>query len=223
MVAKSGPGWRLAPSLITLVDELDRRWPHRSRISDGSIGDAAHQARQSDHNPDPSGDVRALDITEDHQHGPPLDQLLNHLVTTRDHRIKYVIYEARIVRSYPTATVPAWRSAPYTGPNQHRHHMHVSVLDTPVARDSRAPWYPPAGGPALKIPDRRYPGIAREGHTGAHVKVWQQALNERGAHLRVDGIFGPKTRATVEDWQRAHGLVVDGIAGPATWHTVLFA
>ena len=35
-------------------------------------------------------------------------------------------------------------------------------------------------------------------------------------YLKIDGIFGAKTRAAVMRFQRAYGLAVDGIAGPRT-------
>lgn len=57
--------WRLAHSLETLRAQVNAKWPNRSKSSDGSIGDASHSSRLSDHNPDPSGVVRAIDITHD--------------------------------------------------------------------------------------------------------------------------------------------------------------
>ena len=55
----------LAPSLVQLRNEINRRWPNRDKTSDGWIGDPAHQATKSDHNPDSKGCVHALDIDKD--------------------------------------------------------------------------------------------------------------------------------------------------------------
>ena len=57
--------WRLARSLETLRAQINALSPNRSKASDGTIGDAAHSARTSDHNPDGGGVVRALDLTHD--------------------------------------------------------------------------------------------------------------------------------------------------------------
>ena len=35
--------------------------------------------------------------------------------------------------------------------------------------------------------------------------------------LIVDGVFGRKTRAAVQQFQRSHGLHADGVVGPLTW------
>ena len=43
--------WIVAPSLDALLAQLNALAPGRSRASDGSIGDAAHAARTSNHNP----------------------------------------------------------------------------------------------------------------------------------------------------------------------------
>ena len=55
----------------------------------------------------------------------------------------------------------------------------------------------------------------------ATVRSLQYLLNAHGAHLVVDGVFGPRTDAAVRSYQRAHGLVVDGIVGPKTWSSVI--
>ena len=54
-------------------------------------------------------------------------------------------------------------------------------------------------------------GITR-GASGSAVAVIQSIV---GAD--ADGRFGPRTKAAVQAWQRAHGLVADGIVGRLTW------
>lgn len=51
---------------------------------------------------------------------------------------------------------------------------------------------------------------------GSDVALLQTLLNEAGYNLKVDGIFGLKTLAAVEDFQGKNGLKVDGIVGPRT-------
>lgn len=140
MVATSGDGWRLAPSLVALMNETDRLWPNRNRASDGSIGDTSHSARTSDHNPS-NGFVTAVDITEDPVNGPDLAAFWNHLVATRDGRVKYLIYEGRIVASYPVSGVPAWTPRVYSGANPHDRHLHVSVRATADALNDTSAWH----------------------------------------------------------------------------------
>lgn len=135
MVALSGTGWRLAPCLVALVEETDRLAPNRSTLSDGSIGDPAHAARTSDHNP-AGGFVCAVDITDDKDGGCDADLLARHLVASRDPRIKYVIWNRTI------AGPPAWTPRIYDGVNAHEKHTHVSVHNTAVARADKSPWWP---------------------------------------------------------------------------------
>jgi peptidoglycan hydrolase-like protein with peptidoglycan-binding domain len=60
--------------------------------------------------------------------------------------------------------------------------------------------------------------VLRRGSKGAFVTLLQDLLNKkRGAGLKLDGDFGPVTKAAVEQFQRTQGLKVDGIVGPQTW------
>lgn len=54
-------------------------------------------------------------------------------------------------------------------------------------------------------------GVARGAHGQAVVSI------QRLVGTAPDGIFGPRTRAAVREWQRTHGLVTDGVVGPLTW------
>lgn len=54
------------------------------------------------------------------------------------------------------------------------------------------------------------------GARGGAVKELQRRLNDTGYQLVADGIFGPKTRVTLEDWQGRHGLPVTGSADAHT-------
>lgn len=55
------------------------------------------------------------------------------------------------------------------------------------------------------------------GSRGGEVASLQRALAAAGfSPGPIDGDFGPKTRAAVLAFQRAHGLTADGIAGPRT-------
>ena len=122
--------WHLAPSLAQLRREINTRWPNRDKTSDGTIGDAAHSARASDHNPNSRGSVNAIDIDEDGIDAWGLVALL-----IADPRVYYVIYEGRIWQR-KHGFVPR----PYTGINAHRQHIHVSIFQSVAAEQNTAPW-----------------------------------------------------------------------------------
>lgn len=132
--------WRVAKSLLALRAAVDARWPNRSKASDGTIGDAAHAARDSDHNPwvkDGSvGIVTALDITHDPQHGCDAQAIVDALVASRDRRIKYIIWNRGII----SATVSSWVWRPYAGSNPHTKHLHVSVASNKALYDDQVLW-----------------------------------------------------------------------------------
>lgn len=115
-------GYFLAPSLVSLRNELNAAHPRRDKASDGWIGDAAHNARKSDHNPDyaAGGIVRALDVDKD---GIDINRLL--AIVTRDPRVEYVIWNGGIYTRQN-----GFRRANYTGANKHTAHMHISIRQT---------------------------------------------------------------------------------------------
>lgn len=150
-------GVRKAKSIEVLFDEFNTRFPGRSRLSDGWLGDAAHQSRTSDHNAwiedGPDRIVSAGDITEDAEGGfkEIIDWAFRVIVGRRDPRVKYLIHEDRILRSYEKPGIPAWTWDEYDGPNGHFKHGHVSVLPEKRFYDSTAPWG------LLKAPDAPKP------------------------------------------------------------------
>jgi hypothetical protein len=119
---------------------LDAAFPERVTASDGTIGDAAHASRSSDHNPwlqlAGIGVVTAIDITHDPAHGVDINQLSDALVASKDRRIKYVIANGLICDSRPGESPWTWR--PFSGPDPHRQHLHLSVM--PAHCDELAPW-----------------------------------------------------------------------------------
>ncbi|MGG3739586.1 PQQ-dependent sugar dehydrogenase [Aeribacillus pallidus] len=58
--------------------------------------------------------------------------------------------------------------------------------------------------------------ILRNGSRGEGVKILQQALNDIGYSLKVDGIYGNLTESAVKDFQKQNHLTIDGIYGPMT-------
>lgn len=117
--------WRLAQSLVTLRSQVNAAWPGRSKASDGTIGDAAHASRTSDHNPNANGVVCAFDITHNPSSGCDCDRIAKALQASRDPRIKYLIWNGQIMSGAASSRAWVWRT--YTGPNPHRTHLHVSV------------------------------------------------------------------------------------------------
>lgn len=109
---------------VQLREQVNDWFPDRRTASDGWLGDSRHAARPSDHNPDSTGCVRAIDIDADlgTQKGLSLylaDQIRDHAET--DKRISYVIHKGKIAS--PKA---GWTWRDYKGINRHDHHIHVS-------------------------------------------------------------------------------------------------
>jgi hypothetical protein len=134
--------WRVASCLNVLLDEVNELAPKRNKASDGSIGDAAHVTRASDHNPwvrdGDKGVVTARDITHDPRNGCDAGKLAEHfrrMGKAGDPRVKYVIWNRQIA-----SFVDNWRWRAYGGPNPHTQHVHLSVQSAKSAYDSTRPW-----------------------------------------------------------------------------------
>lgn len=67
---------------------------------------------------------------------------------------------------------------------------------------------------------RKVPTL-REGDRGEAVKELQRILNNWGANLVADGVFGANTKTAVIKFQGQRGLMMDGIVGQKTWAELL--
>lgn len=210
--------WRLAKSLNTLRDQINAQYPGRNKSSDGTIGDAAHASRSSDHNPwvrdGATGVVTACDISHDPANGVDAGVFANLLVASRDPRIKYIIWNRQIVSS---ETSP-WQWRRYTGSNPHNKHVHISVKSSKALYDDDRPWAMPGGVDPVKF-SASAPPPARStimlGSNGSDVRELQRLLGF--SEREQDGMFGPRTDTALRAFQGKRKLVIDGKAGPYTW------
>jgi len=137
----SDMAWRSVESLKKLREQVMEKWPKATPSEFGTIGDEAHQATTSDHNPEPDGTVDAMDIPHQPEIGLDSYKLADTLLASHDKRIKYIISNSRIGGDENYAkrnNTKPWVWGPYHGSNAHDHHMHISVNDE--WQDDRTPW-----------------------------------------------------------------------------------
>lgn len=137
---------KLAPSLHNLFRELDDRWPHRDRRTDGWYADP--KVRKSvGHNPGHNGYSHAIDVDKDGIN--PMWIISN--ITRREGVLWYIIWNRHLY----SATYN-WQERPYTGPNPHTDHMHIEIRQADFAEQWQGWWgiqaipnagdIPPSGG-----------------------------------------------------------------------------
>jgi hypothetical protein len=186
--------WRVARSLNVLLDQLNAAFPNRSTASDGSIGDANHLAEGwdlSDHNPwypKPNGGiVTARDYTHDPAHGVDIGRLSDELAASRDPRIKYIIANGLILDS--RWQFNPWKWMPYNGSNPHNHHLHLSVMDSPIC-DNDAKWNLPMLGLGDDMP--------------SPADLWNAQITDPYPNAK------PKSAADMLGWAAAHAALARG-------------
>lgn len=199
--------WFLAPSLVALRDEINRRWPGRDKASDGSVGDTSHAARVSSHNPlwsapgKWSGVVRAIDVDSNGSPGartPIVNAVLDAAIG--DHRVWYVIWNRTIwSRTYN------WAPQPYNGEDPHDKHVHVSLQETIDAWSDTERWLDQPKAPAPTFPKAPTGDIA----------VWNCKVGDREHFVReLDTLRGKKViglletgghRGDIHRWAARHG------------------
>lgn len=153
MVWTGGGGFRLAPALLTLLQQLEQAYPGSGWLNSpqtGTIGDAKHQAESSsDHNPWLDNTVRALDVAAnvsgvsgivtvtDAPDCEALFGIVNQLYAAKDPRVYpngYAIYNRRITDWNNPGGFHAQQGDP------HLYHLHISVSQNPAGFNSTAPW-----------------------------------------------------------------------------------
>ena len=210
-----------APSAKALLSQATKRWPTRSRGSDGIVPSAAHTASNpdSDHEMGKAGYCHAVDLTHDETHGCDCGLVSEGMRIARDRRIKYVIFNRRIFSSYPVTARPAWTWGPYVGSNPHSGHMHLSILDTKAACEDISLW--PLTGEVVPTADGIPTVVIQRGSKGEFVKLAQKALNN---HMRfwekklvVDGMFGGRTEMAARSFQKRKHLHIDGKISMDDW------
>jgi hypothetical protein len=137
--------WDLTEGLKNLRAQVNTRFPKRDKKSDGTIGDAAHQAETSSHNPDDTkgarpewnddadanAEVRAWDMDSDlGEPGVSAQNVVDHLrkVPNLSSVLRYMIYNRKIYRASN-----GWKAEAYDGASAHTEHIHFTGAYTQAA------------------------------------------------------------------------------------------
>ncbi len=219
--------WHLAPSLVRLQKDLDAEFG-ANRPNDGTVGDLAHAARASEHNPDrdadgmPAGAVSAIDVyTEANGKtwitAAEFAKLL--AVFKKDARVWYVIH-----KGYIYSVKHGWAKTKYTGANPHNTHIHLSLVQSKAAHDNDASWElrsvrggadpkPSTGGTV-----KPYPVLSRGDSEPILVPFLKRYFDLD--HINDNPLFGAGTELAVVKFQKRNGLVADGVVGKLTWAAI---
>lgn len=209
-------GAYLAPSLCAFFDQADRKWPGRKRGADGTIGDASHQARRSDHNPawhdsDEYGIVRAGDITNDPHGGPDCSVISEQLRKNQDSRVRYCIFNRRvwhdgsISKMFDVSMPQAYTWYAYKGPSAHTAHMHVSIKRNKTAANDVRSWFDKSATPPVE-PTKEWDELATKKEIEEVVRaVLVDVLNDGAGPGQRD--WAGTSAATLANVQSLHNLV----------------
>jgi hypothetical protein len=178
--------------------------PNRSKTQDGTIGDTAHQAETSGHNPDDTAgvkaersdtdsvpEVRAADVDS---RGVNMEAAVQRVLATpseRD-RLIYIIFNHRIWRK-----ANGWRQEAYTGSDPHELHAHFS--GDPASDEDGRPWTSITGDDMTPEQDR----ILR------NVDTWLQKI---GSMAPTVPLVGPDGKTS--NWANQLAAAVTAAAAP---------
>lgn len=243
--AMEGASWRVARSLTQLTTECNVFAPHRSKVLDGTIGDASHAAHCSRHNPH-NGIVYAKDFTHDPKGGFDSYLVAREIVKHPPKDLAYIISNRQIA-----SRTGGWIWKKYTGADAHTNHMHVGVgvgsdcSPNPPCDDMDSwglvhitppkPTPKPTPGPTPKpapftrvlfISDAsrnnpvKYPYMSDKDKGAKGEIAWVQKHFtdvKRYGVIKVDGILGPITEAAIIIFQGIVKLNNDGKVGHDTY------
>jgi hypothetical protein len=230
--------WYLNRFLTSWREAVNKKFPKRTKASDGTIGDLRHQAESfSEHNPDKDGSVDAWDMdvnvlgssnpTGNAAELAELEKLIKAFQRLPESQLW--IHNRQIANR----DIDNWRPRPYHGVNPHDHHVHwqsksnmekvavsANVLDNVVSAINSP--YRLVAHTTSTVP--KWPvsqSVSYDASDGEHyyltVEKAQRRLKERGWKIAIDGHYGPATARIVSAFQKDKGLRADGKLGPKTW------
>lgn len=130
--------WYLNRALTNWRNAVNAAYPNRDETSDGTIGNVAHQASTSDHNPDSDGSVDAWDMDVDLRVANTSAELEKLKQVFQKHpAARYWIHNRQIA-----SRSNGWRREYYSGANAHDHHIHWN--SEPAYENSNLPWIIPS-------------------------------------------------------------------------------
>lgn len=214
--------WILTLGLQNLRAQVNAAFPGRDTTSDGTIGDAAHQAETSGHNPDDTpgsrpewdGDpdstpeVRAWDMDSDlRAPGVTAQQVVDHIraLPNVNSVLRYMIYNRKIYKA-----ANGWAPETYTGASAHTEHIHFSGAFSQAADNNTSFNYRLEDLVALTDTDKAWISDQLAAMTansafasggGQHSPVGDAALNS--SYPRTPGADRTFT------WQNLQGLQAD--------------
>lgn len=126
--------WYLNRALTNWRNAVNAAYPNRDKTSDGTVGDLAHQATNSDHNPDTDGSVDAWDMDVDLRSGrdPQAIEELKKVFEAHP-AARYWIHNRQIAHRST-----GWKREYYSGASPHDHHVHWN--SEPSQENSNLPW-----------------------------------------------------------------------------------
>lgn len=140
-----------APALLALFDEINQRYPDRTRGNgDGTIGDTSHiaQGSASDHNPQLLDDGRWYVMALDVQHSAGFDSwafadfLADRMAKGLERRIQYIVSNRRICNYDVISGAPRGTWRPYSGSDPHSGHIHISLRHKAALANDISQWIP---------------------------------------------------------------------------------